>query len=151
MANMKITWTKAKHVVLSFAVVGAALTYSSSAHAALDEVLASSSKEVSVEPVAGQSLRVRTRGVVKEFAGTDGKVFAAIWRGNAAPDLHTLLGAHYASYETALNARRKGGHNHLFLTTPEITINVISHNRMIAGSVYLTRGLPKGVTVDALR
>jgi hypothetical protein len=151
MADMKITWTKAARLFLTLAVTGAALAHSRSAHAALDEVLASSSKEVSVEPIAGQSLRVRTRGVVKEFAGTDGKVFAAIWRGNAAPDLHTLLGTHYASYETALNARRKGGHNHLFLVTPEITINVISHNRMLAGSVYLTRGMPKGVTVDALR
>jgi hypothetical protein len=151
MADMKINWSKAARVVLTFVVAGAALSYSSSAHAALDEVLAKSSKEVSTEQIAGQALRVRTRGVVKEFAGTDGKVFAAIWRGNAAPDLHALLGTHYASYEAALNARRKGGHNHLFLVTPEITINVISHNRMLAGSVYLTQGLPKGVTVDALR
>jgi hypothetical protein len=151
MAVMKITWTRAPRFVLSLALVGAALLYSTSAHAALDEVLATSSKEVSVTQVAGQTLRVRTRGVLKEFAGKDGKVFAAVWRGTAPPNLHTLLGAHYASYETALNARRRGGHNHLFLSTPEITINVISHNRLLAGSVYLTNGLPKGVTVDALR
>lgn len=138
------------HKLLALLVAGVALGYAPLAHAALDEVLAANAKDVAATEVAGHALRVRVHDNLKEFAGADGKIFAATWQGKA-PDLHSILGAHYAAYVQALHARRPGGHNHLFFSTPELTVNVISHGRFIAGTAYLTQRLPQGVTVDALR
>jgi hypothetical protein len=109
------------------------------------------SPDVVTTKIAGQTLRVRTRANVKEFANAQGKVFAATWRGQAAADLRSLLGAHFEAYRTALQSRRRGGHNQLFIRTPEITVSVLAHTRLFFGAAYLTQELPKGVTPDALR
>jgi hypothetical protein len=132
-----------------FAVTGAALTIPSSAHAALDEVLAKSSTEIATTNVAGRTLRVRTRGNVKEFAGDDGRVFAATWSG--LTDIQTLLGTHYAAYEAALHARKTHDHHVVHLSTPEFTYSITAYGQMRSGKVVLNQSVPKGVNVDAIR
>jgi Protein of unknown function (DUF2844) len=136
--------------VLVLASLGLLLT-SSYAQAALDEVLVPTSSEVHATQVAGQTMLVRTRGNVKEIAGADGKIFAATWRGHRAPDLQVLLGPHFAAYAEALRARRPGGHNHLFISTPELTVNVYAHARMLTGKAWLKQKLPAGVSIDAIQ
>jgi hypothetical protein len=135
--------------LLTLAVTGAALTIPSSAHAALDEVLAKSSTEIAITNVAGHALRVRTRGNVKEFAGDDGKVFAATWTG--LTDLTALLGTHYAAYQAALSARKTHDHHVVHLSTPELTYSITAYGRMRSGKVVLNQSVPKGVNIDALR
>jgi hypothetical protein len=135
--------------LLTIVVTGAALTMSSSAHAALDEVLAKSSTEITTTTLAGPALRVRTRGHVKEFAGEDGKVFAATWDGPA--DLSTLLGSHYAAYTAAFQTRTRHGHHVVHISTPELTFSQTVYGRLRSGKVVLNQSVPKGVNLDALR
>lgn len=140
----------ARRSVLALAVAGT-MVCSLPAFAALDEVLPAHGPDVVTTTIAGHTMRVRTRANVKEFANAQGKVFAATWSGQAAPDMRALLGAHFETYQTALRARRRGRHNLLLISTPELTVNVISHARLFFGAAYLTQELPKGVSPDALR
>jgi Protein of unknown function (DUF2844) len=139
----------ATRALLSFVVTGATLTMSSSAHAALDEVLAKSSTEIATANVAGHTLRIRTRGNLKEFAAEDGKVFAATWSGLA--DIQTLLGTHYAAFDAALRARPRHDHHVVHVSTPELTYSLTAYGNLRSGTVVLNQSLPKGVDINALR
>jgi hypothetical protein len=142
------TRTLIKRAALTLAV-GGTLAFSANAHAALDEVMPKASPEITTTQMAGQVVRVRTRGSLREFAGADGKVFGAHWEG--LTDLQSLLGSHYASYMTAVRGRTHRGHHVVQVSTPEFTASVVAYGQLFKGTFVLTQSLPKGVTIDALR
>jgi len=123
----------------------AALLSSSPAHATLDEAL--TGDDVRTVRVAGHELKVREHDGVKEIADAHGKVAAVTWRGFM--DLHELLGTHYAAYERALKSAR--GLHHVHVRTAEMEITITSYGPMRHGAVTLTKRLPEGVTIDAVR
>ena len=120
------------------------------AHAALDEVLAKRGNEIVAKKVGTHMLRVRSRGMLKEFAAEDGKVFAASWKGTSNLDLMSLLGTHAEAYRTALRARHQGLHGLVF-STPELSVSIVQAGRLMQGRVWLPGKMPTGVTLDALR
>jgi hypothetical protein len=125
------------------------LASASLVHAALDDLLTDQAKDVAITKIAGQTLRVRERGNVKEFADASGKVFAASWHGPTS--FPVLLGAHYAEYQAALKAQKLRSLHVAQVSTPELHASVVVYGRYTQGQIVLVKRLPKGVTVDALR
>jgi len=120
------------------------------AHAALDEVLPKRAPDVATTKIAGHVLRVRTRGMVKEFAGSDGRVFATAFQGTERVDLVALLGARSEAYRAAARANRIGLHALVF-TTPELAGVAVQHGRVTTARFWVPSRLPTGVRADALR
>ena len=57
-------------------------------------------------------LQLTSGTLVREFAGSDGKVFAVAWSGPTVPNLREILGQYFDSYVTAAKAPHSG---HLFV------------------------------------
>jgi hypothetical protein len=120
------------------------------AHAALDELLPKRATDTANVKLAGHPLRVRTRGTVKEFAGADGKVFAATWSSAERVDLVELLGPHMDAYRAQARASRLG-HHQLVFSTPELAAVVVQHGNVTTARFWVPSRLPVGVNADALR
>src|SRR5437764_1143213 len=56
--------------------------------------------------------------VVREFVGTDGKVFALSWHGMGNPDLRRVLGSYYVRYEHGAAAAIHSSHRQLVISLP---------------------------------
>ncbi|PWU17871.1 MAG: hypothetical protein C5B49_08125 [Bdellovibrio sp.] len=89
---------------------------------------------------------------VKEYAGTDGVVFAVSWRGLARPDLSDLLGDYYSEYSNAekeqkTQPRRRSAAS---ITTPQIIVKHFGHMRDIRGLAYIKDRIPSSVRVEEL-
>jgi hypothetical protein len=118
------------------------------AEAALGETV--SAKETRITTIASRPVRYRETDGVREYVGDDGKVFAFTWKGRSAPALTTLLGRYVASYEAGFAHRHFHGHNHLYISTPDLVLSSFVTPRVRFGRAYDPTHLPKGVTVDAL-
>jgi len=138
----------AKICSLTLVVLGVAVA--TPAHAALDETLAVTARDVRVVAIAGKKLFVRSRDGVDEIADGTGRVFAFRWRRRLAPPLRALLGPYLAEYEAGLRARHRTGHAISTVRTRVLEAHVLARPRLSRGSVCLTARLPKGVTLDAL-
>jgi hypothetical protein len=88
--------------------------------------------------------------VVREFAGSDGKVFAVAWSGPAVPNLREILGQYFDSYVTAAKARHSG-HHHLQIHESNLVVLAGGHMRAFSGLAYLPQALPSGVSVGELQ
>lgn len=89
---------------------------------------------------------------VREFASPDGGVFAVDFSGPSMPDLKTVLGTHYAAYETAAARARRGVNHHVFsFASDGVVMTVTKLPRGFAGRAHLPAAVPAGVDVDTLR
>jgi hypothetical protein len=86
---------------------------------------------------------------VREFAGSDGKVFAVVWSGPAVPNLRQLLGQYFDNYVTAAKAQHSG-HRHLQIRESNLVVLAGGHMRAFSGLAYLPQALPSGVSVGDL-
>jgi hypothetical protein len=125
------------------------LAASSIAHAALEDRLDDRAPDVHVEQIGGLSLRVRTRGSVKEFASPSGKIFAVRWSG--FPYLPSLFGKHFAEFRSATHAQRFHSGHVVRVITPTLNASLIVYGRFARGTAVLPKSVPAGVSVDALR
>jgi hypothetical protein len=84
---------------------------------------------------------------VKEYVGTDGRVFAVTWRGRRPPDLATLLGAYFTQYQHAANAGGLTAHglHHASVRGSEVVVETAGHMRDMWGRAFLPAMLPSGV------
>ncbi len=87
--------------------------------------------------------------VVREFAGSGGKVFAVAWNGPAVPNLREILGQYFDSYVTAAKAPHSG-HHHLQIRESNLVVQAGGHMRSFAGFAYLPQAVPNGVSVGDL-
>jgi hypothetical protein len=87
--------------------------------------------------------------VVREFAGSDGKVFAVAWSGPTVPNLREILGQYFDSYVTAAKAQHSG-HHHLQIRESNLVVLAGGHMRAFSGLAYLPQALPSGVSVGDL-
>jgi hypothetical protein len=133
---------------IALGIAAVTLGAASPAHAALDEQLTAGASDVHVVHVADRDLLVREHAGVKELADASGKVVAAKWEGFT--DLRGLLGAHYEAYTQALRSARFGLH-FVHVKTDELEITIVSYGATRHGAIALTKAMPKGVTLDALR
>jgi hypothetical protein len=88
--------------------------------------------------------------VVREFAGSDGKVFAVAWKGPTVPNLRQTLGQYFDNYMAAAKAPH-AGHHHLQIRQSDLVVEVGGHMRAFSGLAYLPQALPSGVSVGDLR
>ena len=84
---------------------------------------------------------------VKEYVGTDGRVFAVTWRGRRPPDLATLLGTYFTQYQHAANAGGLTAHglHHASVRGSEVVVETAGHMRDMWGRAFLPAMLPSGV------
>jgi len=88
--------------------------------------------------------------LVREFVGSDGKVFAIAWSGPAIPNLRQTLGQYFDNYVTAAKANR-AGHHHLQIQQSDLVVQASGHMRAFSGRAYLPPAVPSGVSVGDLR
>lgn len=86
---------------------------------------------------------------VREYASSNGIVFAVTWSGPFPPDLRQALGTYFQTYQTAPRAKRYG-HTHDVLTQPNLVVHSGGHLRAFFGSAYVPQLVPAGVAIDQL-
>jgi hypothetical protein len=94
-------------------------------------------------------LRLTSGTVVREFAGSDGKVFAVAWSGPTVPNLREILGQYFDRYVTAAKAQHSG-HHHLQIRQNDLVVQAGGHMRSFSGVAYLPQAVPGGVSVGDL-
>ncbi|MBC7416318.1 MAG: DUF2844 domain-containing protein [Herminiimonas sp.] len=87
---------------------------------------------------------------IREYAGSDGKVFAVTWSGPAMPNLRQLLGNYFSTYTTDPAAKRSG-HAHRQLDRPELVVHSRGRQRSFSGKAYVPSMIPTGVAIDELQ
>jgi Protein of unknown function (DUF2844) len=88
--------------------------------------------------------------LLREYVGSDGKVFAIAWNGPAIPNLRQTLGQYFDNYVTAAKANRSG-HHHLQIQQSDLVVQSSGHMRAFSGRAYLPPAVPGGVSVGDLR
>jgi hypothetical protein len=94
-------------------------------------------------------LEASTGTKVREYLGSDGKVFAVAWQGPFRPDLRQLLGSYYETYLKAAGPRAARGPINIRL--PGLVIHMSGHQRAFYGRVYLADHVPQGLSTDEIR
>jgi hypothetical protein len=87
--------------------------------------------------------------LVREFAGSDGKVFAVAWNGPTIPNLRQTLGQYFDNYVTAAKAPHSG-HHHLQIRDSNLVVQAGGHMRAFSGLAYLPQAVPSGVNIGDL-
>ena len=76
-------------------------------------------------------------GVIREYLGADGKVFAVTWRTPTIPDLRQLLGPYYERYaQGAAAASHAGGKRHFTVAQPGIVVESGGRLRAFVGRAW---------------
>ena len=90
--------------------------------------------------------------VIREYVGSDGRVFAVAWRGMRQPDLEPLLGTYTNEFRAADRQRpeRRGLREPVSTKTSQIIVHRSGHMRDIRGLAYLPDRLPAGVALEDL-
>jgi hypothetical protein len=87
---------------------------------------------------------------LREFAGSDGKVFAVAWNGPYVPNLRQTFGRYYDTFVMAAKAKHSG-HTHLQIQQQDLVVQSIGHMRAFVGRAYLPQAVPSGVALEELR
>ncbi|WP_071116545.1 DUF2844 domain-containing protein [Chromobacterium sphagni] len=88
--------------------------------------------------------------LIKQYAASNGTVFAVAWSGSSQPDLQQLLGSYFPAYRQAQQSNRNG----LNVMQGQVGSFIVrSHGRMGAfkGFAYDSALMPVGVTPDQLK
>jgi hypothetical protein len=107
---------------------------------------------ITVTPHANYTLheiQLPSGTLVREFAGSDGRVFAVAWNGPTVPNLRQTLGQYFDSYVTAAKAQHSG-HHHLQIRQSDLVVLAGGHMRAFSGLAYLPQAVPSGVSVGDL-
>jgi len=95
----------------------------------------------SIETITGQ---------VREYANTDGVVFAVVWEGGA-PNFEKILGEYSEEYHAARKATAAHRGKNRTTYTPNIVVEHWGHMRDLHGRAYIRKLLPEGVKPSDLR
>ena len=89
---------------------------------------------------------------VREFLNREGIVFAVTWSGPVVPDLHRLLGAHFATYSKALAGLQQPGlHRSVRIALDGLMVEQGGHLRAYDGRAYLPALVPPVTAAADLR
>lgn len=91
--------------------------------------------------------------VVREFAGSDGKVFAVAWHGPWMPDLHQVLGTYFDQYARAAQSQSgtRMGRRPLMIQQPGLVVQNGGHLRAFSGRAYVPEMLPSDVRAEDIQ
>jgi hypothetical protein len=140
----------------------AALAIASSAHAGLGGAFASVQADrahlgasmASAQTAAWSvhTLTLANRGIVKEFARSDGTVFAVAWHGPGRPDLRQLLGDRFETFQSD-NASPSGRRTRrpLGVNRDDFVAHSAGHSGAFWGFAYLPKMAPAGFSTNDLR
>ena len=87
---------------------------------------------------------------VREFTGSDGKVFAVAWDGPVNPDLRQVLGSYHDQFLTAAAAVH-GNHRHLAIAQPGLVVQNNGRMRAFSGRAWVPAMLPQNFSVDQIQ
>ncbi len=94
-------------------------------------------------------------GSVHEFSNSGGQVFAVVWHGPGKPDLRSLLGAHFATFQAeAAPGNGRGPHfrrRPMQVNHSDLQIRTGGHMGYFWGVAYLPAQLPAGFNTTALQ
>lgn len=85
---------------------------------------------------------------VREYVGTDGKVFGIAWNGPRIPDLQSVLGDYFPQYASGVQALRAARHGRGPVAVEQSNLVVRSGGHMgsFFGQAWLPSALPAGIT-----
>ncbi len=86
---------------------------------------------------------------LREFAGSDGKVFAVAWSGPVYPDLQQVLGSYYSQFAQATPVVHS--HRRLSVEQPGLVVENNGRLRAFSGRAWVPSMLPANFPVDAIR
>jgi hypothetical protein len=94
-----------------------------------------------------------SKTVVREFVGSDGRVFGVAWQGPFLPDLSKILGSFHAQYADAIRAEKRtyAGHRPVDIRQPRLVVQGGGHMLGHFGRAYVPDMIPEGVSTDAIR
>ncbi len=102
---------------------------------------------------AKHEIRTGNNGVIHEFVGPDGKVFAVTYQGRFPGESNGLLGAYSAQLEQVQIA--SPGQNHVGgsvrVETPEMVYHAAGHLGYFSMTAYVKQSVPKGVAMEEIR
>ena len=87
---------------------------------------------------------------VREFVGSDGKVFAVAWTGPTVPNLRQTFGRYFDSYVSAAKGRRPN-HSLLQVHQSDLVVQSSGHMRAFMGRAYLPGAVPGGVDLGEIQ
>ena len=88
--------------------------------------------------------------LVREFVGSDGKVFAVAWNGPTVPNLRQTLGQYFDNFVAAAQAKH-ADHHHLQIQQSDLVVQAGGRMRAFTGRAYLPQAVPAGVNIGDLR
>jgi hypothetical protein len=109
---------------------------------------------ISVRPMGRYSVHEMTSdsgSTVREFASSDGKVFAVAWQGPFHPDYKQLLGPYFAQLQQSSGQQRRPRGAPVTIETPGFVFQSFGHFRDLAGRAYVPQMLPAGVGMEEIR
>jgi hypothetical protein len=95
-------------------------------------------------------IQLPSGSLLREFVGSDGKVFAVAWNGPTVPNLRQAFGRYFDTFVTAPRVRR-AGHTQLQIQRSDLVVQASGHMRAFSGRAFLPQSLPSGVAVGDLR
>ena len=104
--------------------------------------------------VGGRAVRTLTLangGLCKEFANSQGTVFAISWRGRSKPDLRQLLGPYFSRFATeTTQASGRRSHRPLTLQRSDLVVHSGGANGAFWGYAFLPNSLPANFAMSEL-
>jgi hypothetical protein len=94
-------------------------------------------------------IEMTTGTQVREYVGTDGKVFGVAWSGPAMPDLRQVLGSYFETFTKSTNVT-KSGHSKMMVHESNLVVRSSGHMRAYRGNAYVPSMLPEGVTSNQI-
>lgn len=100
---------------------------------------------------ARHTMSLANGGEVREYADASGMVYAVRWMGPGKPDLETLLGRHFATFQADNPAgARHGLRRPPRVDRPEVKIVTGGHPGAFWGYAWLPQAVPSGFDPAAL-
>jgi hypothetical protein len=95
-------------------------------------------------------LQLPSGTVVREYAGSDGRIFAVTWSGPFIPDLRQTLGSYFAEF-SAKAPLAHGNRKHLEVRQADLVVESGGHMRGHHGFAYLPQAIPAGLAAGDLQ
>jgi Protein of unknown function (DUF2844) len=90
--------------------------------------------------------------VVREYASSDGKVFAVAFQGRWQPDMRQILGSYFDQYYRAVLAQGiRRGRRPVVIDEPGLSVRIGGHLGSFAGRAYVPEKLPSGVRAEDIQ
>ena len=87
--------------------------------------------------------------VMREFVGSDSKVFAVTWQGPTRPDLRQALGRYFDAFVSAPRSKF-ADRRHVQVQQGDLIVQAGGHMGALSGRAYLASAVPSGVNIGDL-